>query len=1139
MALWDDLKSLWPLENNALGYTDPTNNGVNSGVSFNGTSAQFSAVDHIEMSDSSVCDVTTGDFSLSGWINALAMAPPDPSGGDRSRVIVKFDFAGGSEQGFGITLWHSDGGYPIPNTDLIQFHIANGGTVEPAAEIAIPGLGGWFHFAAVRTGTNIFLYINGSLASTATVTAALDLTTNTVLSIGAEPGGGALKDYFYGSLKQLAQWDRAITADEVSGIYNAQTLAGKTLPELIPQRQLPDNGEALSWIDMADNTMLYHLNSTSADDTSVNSNNAVVTSATAITGKTLYSGSTGFTDTMHFDGASTSVDSGVTPGTVGIDGSNPRTVMLWAKSDAWAANKVLFTIGTNSTRQDFSLLAASSDRIQFNGWSDDFFSTPPTVEGWNHYALVYDGGLAHDGRTVTLYFNGVYLNSDVMGADLNTSNAHNIKVGAPNYSWSNWNGDIQEFAIYDTNLSASAILNVYNAQKFNFVGTGSTDAIGLFGSVVHEASSSATAISLFGSAVHEISSFATALSLFGSVAHIGPEINPVTLPDITASLGPSVTFDATGIGITGSAIFAWSWESVPSGSTLTSASFGLPDNQVTSPLNMSGNVGLWHFDVETSSSLPVPPISSIGLKDSYGDGWHGNNFVNLSINGVPTLINITLAGGFGPDWFDYPVSAGDVISITYTAGSWPTECSYVLNNGAGGGGVDFFTSTAPPVTPHSYTVSSITTDKTPDTSGRGNDLVIGSATRVAGRVGAHAYNFDGTADWLSGPSTASLQIAGDISIAMWINADSYDQWEPMLEYAAGSELEEDNNLYTVGWANATGDIRFFWEYGAGVNQLVDFNTNLNTGQWYHLVAVRNTAEKTAHLYIDGELFESQIYANNPTGGESGSLIIGKDNLLPYYFDGTIDEVAIWDRTLSPMEVWGAYFMNSGSCASGSIGIGETFTATPDVVGTYDIGLVVVGEQTGPSEHLIGVISALIGPPLTVGTISYQAVEVAFSEGPEVPVGPSGTISYQSVEVAFSEAPEVPAGPSGTISYQSVEVAFSEVPEIPVGTSTFYGDILEVAWVFGSWTPEPDPPAPTGKKCGYLVNPDFSINTYGLRTLTCERIKAPGVEQVPFRLAHQTNLGLRRKGGSSGDSPPPENGIFYETTLEVAWVYTGG
>lgn len=122
--------------------------------------------------------------------------------------------------------------------------------------------------------------------------------------------------------------------------------------------------------------------------------------------------------------------------------------------------------------------------------------------------------------------------------------------------------------------------------------------------------------------------------------------------------------------------------------------------------------------------------------------------------------------------------------------------------------------------------------------------------------------------------------------------------------------------------------------------------------------------------------------------------------------------------------------------------------------------------------------------------------------------------------------------SGTISYQSVEVAFSV---LVAAEAILYGSIIEVAWMFDvSYVPPPDPPVPIHRECGPLVNPDFSINTYGLRTLSCERVKAVGVEQVPFRLAHQTNLGLRRTSAPPGDISTSSK--LYGSIIEVGWSY---
>jgi len=154
------------------------------------------------------------------------------------------------------------------------------------------------------------------------------------------------------------------------------------------------------------------------------------------------------------------------------------------------------------------------------------------------------------------------------------------------------------------------------------------------------------------------------------------------------------------------------------------------------------------------------------------------------------------------------------------------------------------------------------------------------------------------------------------------------------------------------------------------------------------------------------------------------------------------------------------------------------------------------------------------------TIAYQNSQVAFH------LYQTGNISYQNSQVAF-----ILSEVSSQISYQNSQVAFA------LAGAKIYEAITEVAWIYNSSVPYPPvEPIPAGKGgCGVLVNPDFSLNTYGIRTLTCERIRAPGVEQVPFRLGHKTNLGLRRVTDSATPIKNGDSGV-YGIITEVAWVY---
>lgn len=79
------------------------------------------------------------------------------------------------------------------------------------------------------------------------------------------------------------------------------------------------------------------------------------------------------------------------------------------------------------------------------------------------------------------------------------------------------------------------------------------------------------------------------------------------------------------------------------------------------------------------STLPVPGtcgMYTLSLSDSWGDGWNGG-FLDININNI-LVQSVTLENGNGPEFFDFPVDSGDVVSLVYNPGDWPEENSYEL-----------------------------------------------------------------------------------------------------------------------------------------------------------------------------------------------------------------------------------------------------------------------------------------------------------------------------------------------------------------------------------------------------------------------------------------------------------------------------
>ena len=1017
MALWDNLLSYWPCPN-VYNYVDTQYVATfTAGVSI-GSSGKFDkSWDYAAASDY-VNLATPIPTTVAGW-TVGAWAYNIRADGDWRTLF--WNGSTGTNGSMHIILNDL-----TPDSEIGVY--SNSTFFSTGVSINAASYTGWHHYAAAFNGTVVKFYIDGVLIGSCTPTWPGD---HEVQYIGGDTWG----EGFAEKIADPAVWARELSADEMATIYNS----GEALSELIPRRQFPDNGQRSSWIDMADNTMLYHMYDTTGVDTSVNSNTAVVSSATIITGKTLYSGSSEFTGAIHFDGTNTKVDTLVSAGDIGIDGSLARTIMVWAKSDSWTANKIIWSMGNNSNGQDFSLVAQGGDTLTANLWgggNDLTGISVPDTSIWNHVAVVYSGPGTN---TLSVYVNAVLAGSN-NPSSVNTSISNNIIVGdtAHNGGWSNWNGDIQEFAIFDVELTSTDILNTYNAQKFLFLGTGSQTAINLFGSVVHDSfPSTATALNLFGSVVHDSQPpTATAINLFSSVVH-----NPVpisgTVPNITGTMGVSASFDATALGVsTGSANYQWSWETVPSGSSLSNATFPLPDNQATTLINMSGNLGLWHFESSASitpfpdsqAATPIDMTDNKGLyhfegdaDDSSGNGINGtpfgatqvagkvgsfaynfdgnNDYIAYGTNFQFTTEDFTVAcwvrpvesqNSWAKIWGTQGAGAGDGYIVERYSGtanhyrfqsgngsSWyadnstfylqPDAWSHLVIVRVGAvvtgyvNGTLAYTDVAPTTIADNddfymgrdqggtywegdldefaiwdrelsaAEIEDIFTKQFggfEDGSGEGNGLVkVGNPTLTTGKVGTYAADFNGTTDGLiktlNNPPTADGTIAG------WVYLNETDN--DKIIFGLGPP-EIGNGTWRAFQVNDSGLLRF-----VGYANDLTTTTTLNTGQWYHLGMTWDSADDVV-VYVDGVSVAANSIPGLVTPKTDFNIAFRDDTWGTWWTDMVADEMAIWNRALSPLEINQLVFLNSGSCASGSVGLGETFTFTPDVTGTYNVEL---------------------------------------------------------------------------------------------------------------------------------------------------------------------------------------------------------
>jgi len=188
-------------------------------------------------------------------------------------------------------------------------------------------------------------------------------------------------------------------------------------------------------------------------------------------------------------------------------------------------------------------------------------------------------------------------------------------------------------------------------------------------------------------------------------------------------------------------------------------------------------------------------------------------------------------------------------------------------------------------------------EATQDTSGNNNTGAIkGKIDWVPGKVGKFALNFDATEKtYVEIEDADSLDAADEITIAAWINPNSIytgDAWQqrncivgkPHTYYL---DITEEGKLasYIEGLQPAE------WLVGK-----IDMQQYM--GKWVHVATTYNGA--LHKLYIDGK--------PEPARKKSGKITVTIDKLnigwVDYdrYFDGTIDDVRIWNRALTTEQI---------------------------------------------------------------------------------------------------------------------------------------------------------------------------------------------------------------------------------------------
>ena len=197
-----------------------------------------------------------------------------------------------------------------------------------------------------------------------------------------------------------------------------------------------------------------------------------------------------------------------------------------------------------------------------------------------------------------------------------------------------------------------------------------------------------------------------------------------------------------------------------------------------------------------------------------------------------------------------------------------------------------------------------------DVSGHGNNgtAVNGSVMNMTGGRYEGAFQFDGVDDYVEFsdiPETnagtismwikpnATINSSTNIDSGIFIDGDTTNTYGFMRFYDS-----EGNGSLDFHWLNGTGD---------GWTNSSSTTTTWNAGTWYHITGTWNSTSQ--QLYVNGVLENITTATNITSADKTLGVGVSSYGASYLYFNGTIDEFNILNRSLTAEEVSQQYISN--------------------------------------------------------------------------------------------------------------------------------------------------------------------------------------------------------------------------------------
>ncbi|MFY0608662.1 MAG: LamG domain-containing protein, partial [Cyclobacteriaceae bacterium] len=164
--------------------------------------------------------------------------------------------------------------------------------------------------------------------------------------------------------------------------------------------------------------------------------------------------------------------------------------------------------------------------------------------------------------------------------------------------------------------------------------------------------------------------------------------------------------------------------------------------------------------------------------------------------------------------------------------------------------------------------------------------------------------FDGVNDFVDISEVKLVDDAvDDYTMSMWFNANTIEDYENLIAY---SNFDEASVEPFTGLSFFSNNIRFAKRNDSATELLIIDGPSIQTGTWYHVAITKSGSNYV--LYLDGQEVNQATLVSSVSHTRStvllGATPAGNSGLeqVTGYFDGSIDEVKLWNDARTASEI---------------------------------------------------------------------------------------------------------------------------------------------------------------------------------------------------------------------------------------------